>query len=82
MRYTAKQVAYLFGAMDPNEVIHLSYRHHDDCVELGDDDYVTKSDLSRLADYEGREEDLIDEVIRDLMRMRPRDMTINSREGL
>ena len=67
MRYTVKQVVELFSKMDPNEVVHLWYRHRVDYEDLEADELVAESDWSRLADYQGRIEDDIDEVMRDLI---------------
>ena len=67
MRYTAKQVVEYFSAMDPNEIVYLWYRHREDYEDLEANEFVAESDWSRLADYQGRIEDGIDETMRDLI---------------
>ena len=67
MRYTVKKLVDLFSAMDPNEIIHLWYRHREDFESEEDEITVIESVWSTLADYEGKIEDQIDEIMRDLI---------------
>jgi hypothetical protein len=67
MRYTVKKLVDLFSAMDPNEIIHLWYRHREDFESEEGEITVIESIWSTLADYEGKIEDQIDEIMRDLI---------------
>ncbi len=65
MRYMVKEIKNLISTFEENEIIHLWYRHQEDFED--DCEKLNPSDWSRLADFEGRIEDCIDEVMQDLI---------------
>lgn len=65
MRYTVKELQNLVSTFNESEIIHLWYRHKEDFED--EDETVDESTWSKLADYRGRIEDCIDEVMQDLI---------------
>ena len=67
MRYTVQQIKKLFESFNESEIIHLWYRHKVDYEDPDEGEFVDDIEWSKLADCEGRIEDHIDEVMRDLI---------------
>lgn len=67
MRYTVQELQNLISTFDENEIIHLWYRHKEDFEDEDGGEVLAYSDWSKLADYSGRIEDCIDDVMRDLI---------------
>ncbi len=67
MRYTVQELQNLISTFDQDEIIHLWYRHKEDFEDEDEGEVLALSEWSSLADYSGRIEDCIDEVMRDLI---------------